>query len=90
MRFNATTPKGTELILDILPADGSDPIPGYADILSESNLGNLKEKTIRLRVNLSTSDSTVTPILHDWSITYTDAVRESEWSNVVSTLSKTQ
>jgi subtilisin-like proprotein convertase family protein len=81
---STTTPNGTELTLDILPAEGSDPIPGYADIPSGTDISDLVEKTIRLRANLSTSDGAITPILHDWSITYTDAARESEWSNVVS------
>ncbi|MEJ2705677.1 MAG: hypothetical protein P8Z79_24840, partial [Sedimentisphaerales bacterium] len=82
--LSSTILDGTELTLDILPADGPDPIPGYADIPSGTNVGDLAERTIRLRANLSTSDQAVTPVLHDWSITYTDAARESEWSNVVS------
>ena len=88
--FNTTIPKGTELTLDILPAEGSDPIPGYVDIPSGTDLSGLEERIIRLRANLSTSDSAVSPILHDWSISYTDAIRESEWSNVVSSSPKTK
>ena len=84
LTFNATTPKGTELTLDVLPAGGSSAIPGYADLPSGTDLRGLDQKTIRLRANLSTSDSTLSPRLHDWSITYTDAVLESDWSNVES------
>lgn len=94
LAFNATTPKGTELTLDILPAVGSEPIDPWRQIPSSDNtlklvdLRSLNEKTIRLRANLSTTDPSETPVLHDWSITYTDAARESQWSNVVSSLPK--
>jgi hypothetical protein len=90
LAFNATIPKGTELTFDILPAEGSDPIPGYVDILNGTDLSGLSEKTIRVRANLSTDNPAVTPILHDWSITYTDAIRESQWSNIVSSLPNTK
>jgi hypothetical protein len=90
LAFNATIPKGTELTFDILPAEGSNPIPGYADVSSGTDLSGLSEKTIRVRANLSTDDPAATPILHGWSITYTDAARESEWSNVVSSSPNTK
>ncbi len=83
LTFDATTPDGTELTLDVLPAEGVDPIPGYVNIPSGTDLGGLGERTIRLRANLSTSNPGVSPMLHDWSISYTDAARESNWSNVV-------
>ncbi|MFB0525828.1 MAG: hypothetical protein ACETVZ_09815, partial [Phycisphaerae bacterium] len=84
--FNATTPAGTSLTVDVLPATGSSPIPGYANILSGSDLSGLNGRTIRLRANLSTSDPAATPVLHDWSVTYTNASCESNWSNVESSL----
>jgi len=88
LSFNATIPAGTELTVDVLPEDSSDPIPGYEDIPSGADLSGIGEKIIRLRANLSTSDQAVTPMLHDWSISYTDSVRESDWSNVVSSSQK--
>jgi subtilisin-like proprotein convertase family protein len=84
LSFNATIPAGTELTIDVLPEEGSEPIPGYEDIVSGTDLSGIGEKIIRLRANLSTSDQTVSPVLHNWSISYTDSVRESDWSNVVS------
>jgi hypothetical protein len=84
LSFNATTPAGTELTIDVLPEDGSDPIPGYENIPSGTDLSGINQKIIRLRANLSTSDQAVTPMLKDWSVSYTDSVRESDWSNVVS------
>jgi len=84
--FNATTPAGTSLTVDVLPATGSSPIPGYANILSGTDLSAVSERTIRLRANLSTTDPAATPILHDWSVTYTNAFCESDWSNVESSM----
>jgi hypothetical protein len=86
LEFNATIPAETELTVDVLPQTGLDPIAGYDDVLSGADLSGLGERTIRLRANLSTSDSEATPALHDWSVTYTDAACESDWSNVESSL----
>jgi subtilisin-like proprotein convertase family protein len=86
LAFNATTPAGTELTVDVLPATGSSPITGYRNVRNGTDLSGLKVRTIRLRANLSTSDSEATPVLHDWSVTYTDASCESDWSNVESSL----
>ena len=86
LAFNATTPAGTELTVDVLPATGSSPIAGYRNVRSGTNLSGLNRRTIRLRANLTTSDSGATPVLHDWSVTYTDASCESDWSNVESSL----
>lgn len=82
--FNTTTPAETTITVDVLGETGSTPISGYANILSGTDLKGLTQKTIRLRANLSSDNSTVTPMLHDWSICYTNAARESTWSNVVS------
>jgi subtilisin-like proprotein convertase family protein len=88
LEFNASTLKGTALTVDILPETGSDPIAGYDNVPSGADLGSLSERTIRLRANLSTSDPEVTPVLHAWSVSYTDASCESDWSNVESSVSK--
>jgi subtilisin-like proprotein convertase family protein len=86
LAFNATAPKGTELTVDVLPATGSTPITGYRNVRSGTDLSGLSQRTIRLRANLSTSDPEATPVLHDWSVTNTDASCESDWSNVESSL----
>ena len=86
LAFNATIPEGTGLTVDVLPETGSTPIAGYDNIPSGTDLSDLSERTIRLRANLSTSDSEATPALHDGSVTYTDASCESDWSNVESSL----
>jgi len=84
--FNATTPAGTSLTVDVLPATGSSPIIGYENIPSGTDLSGISGPTIRLRANLSSNNPSVTPALHDWSVTYTNASCESDWSNVVSSL----
>jgi subtilisin-like proprotein convertase family protein len=86
LKFDATIPNETELTVDVLPEAGSDPIAGYENVLSGTDLSGLSQGTIRLRANFSTSDPEITPVLHDWSVTYTDASYESEWSNVESSL----
>jgi subtilisin-like proprotein convertase family protein len=86
LKFEATIPEGTDLTVDVLPETGSTPIAGYENVPAGTDLSDLGERTIRLRANLSTSDPEITPVLHDWSVTYTDASYESEWSNVESSL----
>ena len=84
--FNATRPAGTSLTVDVLPATGSSPIRGYENIPSGTDLSGISESTIRLRANLSSSNPNVAPALHDWSVSYTNASCESDWSNVESSL----
>ncbi len=84
MLFNATTSAETTITVDVLGQSGSNPISGYSNILSGIDLSGLTQKTIRLRANLSSDDSSVTPLLHDWSVSYTNASLGSDWSNVVS------
>jgi hypothetical protein len=86
LTFGATIPKGAELTVDILPETGSNPIAGYENLLTGTDLSDLNARTIRLCGSLSTSNPAVTPTLHCWSVSYSDAGRESEWSNVESSL----
>ena len=89
LAFNATTPVGTALTVDVLPVSGSLPIDPWRQIPSGSggaDLSGLAEGNIRLRANLSTSNIAVTPVLHEWSVSYTDAARQSAWSNVESSV----
>ena len=84
LTFGATAPAGTQLTVDILPETGTTPIPGYANILTGTDLSGLVTRTIRLRANLSRSDLALTPELHFWSVGYSEAALESVWSNVAS------
>ena len=83
--FNTITPDDTALTVDILPAIDSTPITGYENVSSGADLSGISEPAIRLRANLSTNDPNTTPVLHNWSVTYTDpAGIESVWSNIES------
>lgn len=88
LEFNATIPAETGLTIDVLPQTGSDPIADYDNVLSGTDLSGLSQRTIRLRANFSTDNPEVTPVLHDWSVKYTDAFCESDWSNVESSVPK--
>ena len=69
--------------VDVLPADGTTPIPGYANIPNGADISNITQNTIRLRANLSTTQRHITPSLHDWSVYYENPALESDWSNIV-------
>ena len=81
--FNKTTPAGTSLTVDVL--DASDDSVILSNVASGVDISSIAATTsIKLCGNLSTSDTAVTPALHDWAVTYTDAAgaTESEWSNI--------
>ena len=86
LAFNGVTPTGTSLTIDVLPATGSTPIPGYSNVASGTSLAGISDSTIRLRANLETADAAATPALHDWSVTWQepDTRVVSGWSNVES------
>ncbi|MCP4707136.1 MAG: fibronectin type III domain-containing protein, partial [Planctomycetes bacterium] len=86
--FNTSTPPDTDLTVDILPAAGSTPIPGYENIAGSTDLSGIGEQTIRLRANLSTTDTNYTPTLHDWSISFANptSTLKSDWSFAESSL----
>jgi hypothetical protein len=92
LRFNAAAAPGATLTVDVLSAGGSLPIdpwqqiPRAGDGVVAVGLSDLADRSIRLRANLSTSNPTVTPVLHDWMLTYSDAARQSPWSNVESSV----
>lgn len=83
--FNTTTPADTELTVDILPTADTTPIPGYENVSGGADLSGIGDSNIRIRANLSTADTNNTPILHNWSVSYTDPALtcESDWSNEV-------
>lgn len=88
VNYNATIPTGTALTVDVLPKNGTIPIPGYSDISNGADISNISHKTIRLRANLSTNRRHITPSLHDWSVYYENDAFESDWSNIVSSQCK--
>ena len=86
MDVNFTNAVNANITVDVLPATGSVPIAGYENIRSGADLSGIDESTIRLRANLVSDEITITPALHDWSVTYANHSCESDWSNVESSL----
>ena len=84
LNYNATIPGGTTLKVDVLPNNGTTPIPGYSNVPNGIDLSDISLRTIRLRANLTTNQRHITPVLHDWQVDYTNYALESRWSNVVS------
>ena len=85
LTFNATTPGSTTLTVDVLPLAGSTPIAGFTGVSSGTDLSPIAETSIRLRANLATSDTGVTPSLQDWSVDWEKTALSytpTAWSNV--------
>ena len=82
LEFSITQPADTNLTVDVL--DASDDSVIIADANDGENLSWIDVNSIKLRANLSTDDSNITPALHDWLVTYTDptTIIESNWSNM--------
>ena len=81
LTFTKTTPPGTALSVDVL--DGSGNLLA-GNVASETDLNALGivQNPIKLRASLTTVDTSLTPILSDWSVS-SRAGQESAWSNVV-------
>jgi len=84
VNYNITVPEGTALTVDVLPAEGEIPIPGYSDIPGGADISKISQRTIRLRANLSTTQRNITPSLNEWSVDYENPAFVSDWSNIVS------
>ena len=81
--FNATMPENTEFTIDILNVLDDSVI--LADMNSSTDINRIAATELKLRANLSTDDTTNTPALHDWSVSYAGPC-QSNWSNVESSL----
>jgi subtilisin-like proprotein convertase family protein len=80
--YNATLLPGTNIAVDILSASDQEPISGFENLSSGTDLSGLSEKSIRLRARFNTDNPDIAPVLHDWMLSYTKASGESNWSNV--------
>jgi hypothetical protein len=82
--FLTTTPAETEITVDVLYADSSEPIPGYENIADGADISGITESTIHLRADLLTNNPQITPILHEWSVVIAKPSYESDWSDAES------
>lgn len=86
LKFSKVTPTGTTLTVDVLDSAGAMLV---ADVASNTNLSALPSvagrTSIRLRANLATTNTSVTPELLDWSVSWLPATPYvySAWSNIV-------
>ncbi len=89
LNYTADVPTGTAVTVDVLPASGTTPVPGWSGLAPGADLSLLTIMPVRLRARLSTSNTAVTPALLDWGLCWqaeTDRRVESAWSvPVVST-----
>ncbi|NLF70850.1 MAG: hypothetical protein GX575_17605, partial [Candidatus Anammoximicrobium sp.] len=83
LTFGKTTPGGTALTVDVLNSAGGVLTSNVASGMELAGLG-ITDGTIKLRANLSTANTSVTPALSDWTVTWQEPSTyvESGWSNV--------
>jgi hypothetical protein len=82
LTFNKEVPASTGLTVDVLDDSGN---LLAANVSSGTNLASLgiSQPSVKLRANLTTSSSSVTPALLDWSLAYKTTPQvgcESDWS----------
>ena len=70
MAFNTTVPTDTALTVHLLAASDDSVI--MSAITPGTDLTAVTQTALKLRADLSTTNSAVTPVLHDWSISYAD------------------
>jgi hypothetical protein len=68
--FNASIPPGTTLTFDVLDSEGNVLLEDVSSGASLTGYPPAQYPVLRLRVNLATSDSAVTPALNDWALTW--------------------
>jgi hypothetical protein len=84
VKFDANTPQSTNLMVDVLDAFDNSVL--LSDIEQGTYISGIYTNSIKLQANLTTDDPNITPALHDWSVIYTNASCESEWSEVTQSL----
>lgn len=86
LTYHGDVPAGTTLRIDVLPAVGGAPLPGYANLPSGADLGALGDTPIRLRARFTATDPSMTATLFDWELTWQrvpEVSVESHWSAAV-------
>ena len=63
-KANATIPDGTDITYKILDASGST----IMTVVDGQNISGITQKSIRLYAELTTSNISYTPVLHDWGV----------------------
>ncbi len=84
VELDANTPEATNLTVDVLYAFDNSVL--LSDLEPGTDISGIDTNSIKLQANLTTDDPNITPALHDWSVTYTNASCESEWSDVTQSM----
>jgi len=88
LSYNVTIPTGASLTVDVLDASGNLLAANVASGVDLSTLPAVAAvSAIKLRANLATNSTAITPALHDWTVAWRTSTAysySSAWSNVVS------
>ncbi|MBL9185109.1 MAG: M36 family metallopeptidase [Verrucomicrobiaceae bacterium] len=68
LRYTTTVPSGTTLTIDVLDATTSAVLA--SNVINGANLGYITAPALRLRANLSSTNPSLTPLLHDWQLSF--------------------
>ncbi|NLV42253.1 MAG: immunoglobulin domain-containing protein [Candidatus Hydrogenedentes bacterium] len=86
LEYSAMVPGAASLTVDVLPASGTTPFPGFTGLVSGASLAGLPLEPVRLRASFATSNNTQTAALHSWGLrwrTEADRVVAGPWSGAV-------
>lgn len=87
LEYAATVPGASSLLVDVLPASGTTPFPGFSGLVSGASLAGLPLEPVRLRASFSTANNTQTAALHSWGVRWraeADRVVAGPWAGAVS------
>lgn len=87
LEYSATVPGAASLSVDVLPATGTTPFPGFTGLVPGASLAGLPPEPVRLRASFATSNTTRTAALDSWGLRWraeADRVVAGPWSGAVS------
>ena len=68
--FSGSIPSGTTLTVDVLDSEGNLLLEDVESGVSLTGYSPALYPSLRLQVDLTTSDPTITPVLNDWALTW--------------------
>jgi hypothetical protein len=83
LNYTAEIPDGTAVTVDVLPESGNSPVSGWSGLAPGRDLSLLTVMPVRLRARLSTTNTSASPALLDWGVTWqagADRRVEGPWS----------
>ncbi|HOH51439.1 MAG TPA: immunoglobulin domain-containing protein, partial [Candidatus Hydrogenedentes bacterium] len=86
LEYAATVSGAASLTVDVLPATGTTPFPGFTGLVPGASLAGLPPEPVRLRASFATSNTTQSAALHSWGLRWraeADRVVSGPWSGAV-------